>query len=85
MLSRTLAAVSLALWISLTVFGARPAENGTTEQWTYYLYLPMFMAAVSLLLLMASLRSSSSGPVGCLSAVMLALLLAYLFFYTGGV
>jgi len=84
-LSRTLLAISLLLWTFLAAFGAHPPENGTIQQWIGSYFVPLFMAAISVGLLMAALQSKPKGPMGCLSATMVGLLLPYLFFYTGGV
>lgn len=66
---------SLAFFVLtfLSLVGARPGEDSNTEQWVYYLYVPLFMAAVSTLLLMKSLEAKASTPVGCLPPAFRAL------------
>ena len=78
-----MAGLATLVWTFLSVFGARPTEDSNTEQWVYYFYIPLFMAAASIVLLMKSL-DAKPGPVGCLSTFIMALVLPYLFFYTGG-
>ena len=52
-------------------------------QRTYYLYIPLAMALLALLLVAAAWRSKR--PIGCLAGLLVAALPPYLFYYTGGV
>ena len=90
--SRVTAIVAFVLWGGMALMGLdamsdisaqRVAGFPNSEQRTYYLYFPLTMAVVALLILAAAWRSKHH--VGCFAGLLIAALPPYLFFYGGGI
>lgn len=92
--SRLSSALSVFVWGLFLVIGLDAmtgiAAQGAAgypndEQRTLYLYIPLIMATISLLLFAASWRLGRHGILGGLALLLLASAIPYLMVYGGGV